>query len=88
LIPSTQILEDNPLTDFVELPEQLAGLKYSNLLCGVIRGALEMVRTRARRWGCRPHACVQIELAPPATGSDRVLATFDFETSDSSVFLL
>lgn len=41
---SLQILEDNPLTDFVELPEQLAGLKYSNLLCGVIRGALEMVR--------------------------------------------
>lgn len=39
-----QILEDNPLADFVELPEQLAGLKYSNLLCGVIRGALEMVR--------------------------------------------
>ncbi|KAI7839104.1 hypothetical protein COHA_007109 [Chlorella ohadii] len=37
------ILEDNPLADFVELPEQLAGLKYSNLLCGVIRGALEMV---------------------------------------------
>lgn len=39
-----QILEDNPLADFVELPEQLAGLKYSNLLCGVIRGALDMVR--------------------------------------------
>ena len=38
-----QILEDNPLTDFVELPEQLSALKYSNLLCGVIRGALEMV---------------------------------------------
>ncbi|EFN52425.1 hypothetical protein CHLNCDRAFT_138928 [Chlorella variabilis] len=37
------ILEDNPLTDFVELPEQLGALKYSNLLCGVIRGALEMV---------------------------------------------
>lgn len=32
------------MTDFVELPEQLQGLKYSNLLCGVIRGALEMVR--------------------------------------------
>ncbi|KAL4422528.1 hypothetical protein ABPG75_008725 [Micractinium tetrahymenae] len=37
------ILEDNPLTDFVELPEALSQLKYSNLLCGVIRGALEMV---------------------------------------------
>lgn len=39
------ILEDNPLTDFVELPEQLRGLSYSNILCGVIRGALEMVRS-------------------------------------------
>lgn len=38
-----QILEDNPLTDFVELPEQLQSLKYCNLLCGVVRGALEMV---------------------------------------------
>jgi hypothetical protein len=45
ILPSAllQILEDNPLTDFVELPEQLSALKYSNLLCGVIRGALEMV---------------------------------------------
>lgn len=40
---SMQILEDNPLTDFVELPEQLSNLKYCNLLCGVVRGALEMV---------------------------------------------
>ncbi|KAL6766806.1 BET3 [Auxenochlorella protothecoides x Auxenochlorella symbiontica] len=41
------ILEDNPLTDFVELPEQLRGLSYSNILCGVIRGALEMVNIDA-----------------------------------------
>lgn len=37
------VLEDNPLAEFVELPEQLKSLKYSNILCGVIRGALEMV---------------------------------------------
>lgn len=37
------ILEDNPLAEFVDLPEQLQNLKYSNILCGVIRGALEMV---------------------------------------------
>ncbi|EIE20894.1 TRAPP I complex [Coccomyxa subellipsoidea C-169] len=37
------ILEDNPLTDFVELPESYSGLIYCNVLCGVIRGALEMV---------------------------------------------
>ena len=38
------ILEDNPLVDFVELPETCQGLYYCNVLCGVIRGALEMVR--------------------------------------------
>ena len=38
-----QILEDNPLIDFVELPEGCGKLRYCNLLCGVIRGALEMV---------------------------------------------
>lgn len=37
------ILEDNPLADFVELPEAYSGLVYCNVLCGVIRGALEMV---------------------------------------------
>ncbi|GBF96278.1 trafficking particle complex subunit 3 [Raphidocelis subcapitata] len=38
------ILADNPLADFVELPEEYKGeLRYSGLLCGVIRGALEMV---------------------------------------------
>ena len=35
---------ENPLAEFVELPPQYQGLNYSNLLCGVIRGALEMVR--------------------------------------------
>ena len=38
-----QLLEDNPLADWVELPAALAGLRYSALLCGVVRGALEMV---------------------------------------------
>ncbi len=38
------ILEDNPLTEFVELPEQYSKLWYSNILCGVIRGSLEMVQ--------------------------------------------
>ncbi|KAI8998402.1 transport protein particle 22 kDa subunit [Gaertneriomyces sp. JEL0708] len=38
------IIEDNPLADFVELPEDaLTELWYSNVLCGVLRGALEMV---------------------------------------------
>ena len=37
------ILDQNPLTDFVELPEDHPNLLYSNIICGVIRGALEMV---------------------------------------------
>lgn len=40
------VLEDNPLVDFVELPENCSALKYCNVLCGVIRGALEMVNIR------------------------------------------
>eukprot|EP01098_Paradermamoeba_levis_P000264 TRINITY_DN1026_c0_g1_i4.p1 TRINITY_DN1026_c0_g1~~TRINITY_DN1026_c0_g1_i4.p1 ORF type:complete len:201 (-),score=64.31 TRINITY_DN1026_c0_g1_i4:59-616(-) len=40
------VLDENPLTDFVELPEIYSNLNYSNILCGVIRGALEMVQMR------------------------------------------
>ncbi|KAJ3176073.1 transport protein particle 22 kDa subunit [Irineochytrium annulatum] len=37
-------LDENPLADFVELPDDANGeLWYSNVLCGVVRGALEMV---------------------------------------------
>lgn len=39
-------LTENPLAEFVELPEQYGSLAYSNLLCGVLRGALEMVQMR------------------------------------------
>lgn len=39
-------LSDNPLAEFVELPEQYSKLEYSGLLCGVLRGALEMVQMR------------------------------------------
>ena len=38
--------EENPLADFVELPDDGRAqeeLWFSNVLCGVIRGALEMV---------------------------------------------
>lgn len=40
------IFEENPLADFVELPDDGRAqdeLWYSNILCGIIRGALEMV---------------------------------------------
>lgn len=37
------IVPDNPLHMFVELPSTCSNLQYSNLICGVIRGALNMV---------------------------------------------
>ena len=40
------VLEENPLADFVELPDDGRAqdeLWFSNILCGVLRGALEMV---------------------------------------------
>ena len=42
------IFEENPLADFVELPDDVRAqdeLWYSNILCGILRGALEMVVT-------------------------------------------
>uniref|UniRef100_A0A0A9YQE0 Trafficking protein particle complex subunit n=1 Tax=Lygus hesperus TaxID=30085 RepID=A0A0A9YQE0_LYGHE len=36
--------ESNPLTEFVELPDHCIGLKYCNVLTGVLRGAMEMVQ--------------------------------------------
>ncbi|KAJ1961175.1 hypothetical protein GGI12_003390 [Dipsacomyces acuminosporus] len=43
------ILDDNPLNDFCELPPKAIqdGLWYSNVLCGVIRGAMEMMQMQA-----------------------------------------
>nr|XP_034492593.1 trafficking protein particle complex subunit 3-like protein isoform X1 [Marmota flaviventris] len=42
------ILDKNPLAEFVEeLPAGRSSLCYCNLLCGVIRGALEMVHLSA-----------------------------------------
>ncbi|KAI0306334.1 transport protein particle complex subunit [Multifurca ochricompacta] len=44
----TLTLDENPLVEFVELPEEAieGGLWFSNVLCGVLRGALEMVQIR------------------------------------------
>ncbi|XP_054163214.1 trafficking protein particle complex subunit 3-like [Oppia nitens] len=44
------LIDNNPLTEYVELPDHLAQLKYSNLLMGVIRGALEMVQIEVQVW--------------------------------------
>eukprot|EP00775_Hariotina_reticulata_P014296 gene14296-23_t len=44
------VLTDNPLADFVELPDEYRSLRYSNLLPGVIRGGLEMVNMEVDCW--------------------------------------
>ncbi|KAJ3032312.1 transport protein particle 22 kDa subunit [Rhizophlyctis rosea] len=47
----TLTFDENPLADFVELPEDaLSELWYSNIYCGVIRGALEMVHMQVEAW--------------------------------------
>ena len=38
------VIADNPFIEFVELPAQYQSLKYCNLLCGVLVGALEMIQ--------------------------------------------
>ena len=35
---------DTPITDFVEVPEKYKDIKYSNIICGAMAGALEMVQ--------------------------------------------
>ncbi|KZS91168.1 BET3 family protein [Sistotremastrum niveocremeum HHB9708] len=49
LIPGsyfTLTFDENPLAEFVELPDDAleGGLWYSNVLCGVLRGSLEMIQ--------------------------------------------
>ena len=43
------VLDENPLVEFVELPEAYAKLNYCGILCGVLRGALEQVRGSGRQ---------------------------------------
>lgn len=60
------ILTDNPLTEFVELPEEYRELRYCNILCGVIRGALAMlsmeVECRIAQEMVRGDDCYEIKL--------------------------
>lgn len=46
------IIEDNPLSQFVEIPrgKENEPLWYSNVLCGVLKGALEMVQLDVECW--------------------------------------
>ncbi|CAH8542126.1 unnamed protein product [Schistosoma turkestanicum] len=40
------VLENNPLTEFVDLPAEHQNLLYSNVLAGAIRGALHNVSSK------------------------------------------
>jgi len=44
------LFDSNPLTEFVELPPDLTNLRYSAILSGCIRGALEMVQLEVQCW--------------------------------------
>lgn len=55
--------------DFVELPPSCSELAYSNIICGVLRGALEMVRggAGARAGRCMTAACEQVRFKVQCT---------------------
>lgn len=40
------VFDENPLAEFAELPDDTPGLWYSNILSGVLKGALEMVNMK------------------------------------------
>mmetsp|Transcript_15825 Transcript_15825/g.64686 ORF Transcript_15825/g.64686 Transcript_15825/m.64686 type:complete len:187 (-) Transcript_15825:3436-3996(-) len=47
--------DENPLTEFTELPDRYSDLWYANVLCGIIRGAYEMVQMKVE---CKYTKCV------------------------------
>lgn len=65
------ILDENPMIEFVELPEHMVkgGLQYSSVIVGLIRGALEMLHVQVE---C---ALVKCTLLNPA---DRTEITVKF----------
>ncbi|KAF5290940.1 hypothetical protein FQA39_LY14546 [Lamprigera yunnana] len=44
------VFDTNPLIELVELSEDLKTLRYCNIICGAIRGALEMVQLDVQSW--------------------------------------
>ncbi|XP_072355537.1 trafficking protein particle complex subunit 3-like isoform X1 [Scyliorhinus torazame] len=54
-------LEKNPLRGYVEIPEKHSNLLYSNMICGILRGALKMVRLQ-----------VDIQLLHDSVNDDKV----------------
>ena len=57
------VFEENPLADFVELPDDGRAqdeLWYSNILCGVLRGALEMVCCHGDSYILKTYHCLRV----------------------------
>lgn len=44
----TLSFNENPLDNYVELPANMQDLEYSNVICGVIRGALSAINLRVK----------------------------------------
>lgn len=42
------LLDDNPMIDHVELPENYESLVYCNMICGILRGALLQISLRVQ----------------------------------------
>ena len=40
------ILDSNPLVEFVEIPAKYSKLRYSQIICGAINGALEAMHLK------------------------------------------
>eukprot|EP00471_Norrisiella_sphaerica_P007494 CAMPEP_0184491460 /NCGR_PEP_ID=MMETSP0113_2-20130426/20465_1 /TAXON_ID=91329 /ORGANISM="Norrisiella sphaerica, Strain BC52" /LENGTH=150 /DNA_ID=CAMNT_0026875839 /DNA_START=11 /DNA_END=463 /DNA_ORIENTATION=- len=73
--------KNNPLIEFVELPERFKDLEYSNLLCGVIRGALHsvnmIVTTALKRSELRGDPLSEIQVTLKEIAAEKVTAEDD-----------
>lgn len=79
------IFEENPLADFVELPDDGRAqdeLWFSNILCGVLRGALEMVRIRLLlHISCRIYRLTLVKTNRSKCRSKRISSAISYEAT-------
>eukprot|EP00831_Metopus_contortus_P001556 TRINITY_DN10558_c0_g1_i4.p2 TRINITY_DN10558_c0_g1~~TRINITY_DN10558_c0_g1_i4.p2 ORF type:complete len:137 (-),score=45.03 TRINITY_DN10558_c0_g1_i4:86-496(-) len=68
------IFKENPFADLVELPEPLGPLVYSNVLCGIIRGALKTLNIIAK--------CTFIKDRLKGDDDNRIMVHLEKETTD------
>ncbi|XP_048387850.2 calcium homeostasis modulator protein 4-like isoform X2 [Stegostoma tigrinum] len=67
-------LEKNPLISCVEIPEKHSCLLYSNMICGILKGALKMVRLQ-----------VDVQLLQDSAKDGKMLQTFNQYSSQTKV---